>query len=416
MEIVYHNCCGIDVHARFLVACLLQNGKKQIRRFSTMTDDLMRFRDLLVSEGCTHVAIESTGVYWKPVFNILESSLTVILVNPEHAKALRGRKTDRKDCIRLAELLSVDLLQGSFIPPPQIRRLREMTRYRESLTRTHSAIANRIQKVIESGNIKLGQVASDVLGVSGRAMLEALARGQTNPVALAKLARGRLKQKQAELELALRGEMNDAQRFVLKELLQRVRELEAAEDIVNGQINQAIASNDQWLRAWGRLLTIPGIGHLVAEVVIAEIGVDLRQTFPTAAHLASWAGVCPGSKATGGKQLSGKTRKGNRYLRVALVQGAWAATHTKDTFLSAQYRRLVRRLGKKKALLAVAHSLLVIIYKVLDRQEDYRELGSNYFERTNPDQQRKYLVKRLEALGFTVNLEEKSEVALAQPL
>lgn len=413
MEIVYHSCCGIDVHAKFLVACLLRDGKKQVRRFSTMTGDLIKLRDWLVRESSTHVAIESTGVYWKPVFNILELVLTVILVNPEHAKALRGRKTDMKDCRRLAELLSVDLLQPSFIPPRHIRRLRELTRYRESLVRTHTATANRIQKVIESGNIKLGQVAANVLGVSGRSMLHALAAGQTDPVIMAELARGQLKRKKAELELALRGEMNKAQRFVLGELLQRVKELETAQEKVNGQINQAISDKDhpELFTAWELLQTIPGVGQVVAEVVIAEIGANPGEAFPTAGQLASWAGVCPGSKATGGKRLSGKTRKGNRYFRSALVQAAWAATHTKETFLSAMYHRLIRRLGKKKALIAVAHALTVIIYKVLERKEPYKELGADYFDRNHPERQRKYLVKRLEALGYKVTLEHKSEAA-----
>ncbi|HEU4387466.1 MAG TPA: IS110 family transposase [Blastocatellia bacterium] len=411
MEVVYHSCCGIDVHAKFLVACFIRDGEKQIQRFSTMTGDLIKLREWLVQEGCTHVAIESTGVYWKPVFNILERALKVILVNPEHVKALRGRKTDRKDCIRLAELLSVDLLQQSFIPPPQIRRLREFTRYRESLVRTHTAIANRIQKVMESGNIKLGQVAANVLGVSGRAMLQALAAGQTDPVVMAEFAQGSLKRKKAELELALRGEMNEAQRFVLGELLRRVKELEMADDKVNRQINQAIGKDPELFQAWELLQTITGVGHLVAEVVIAEIGVNLRETFPTPAHLASWAGVCPGNKASGGKRLSGKSRKGNRYLRSALVQAAWAATHTKQTFLSTMYHRLVRRLGKRKALIAVAHALTVIIYKVVDRKEPYKDLGADYYDRHYPEKQRKYLVKRLEALGYTVSLQQKSGVA-----
>jgi len=378
-----------------------------------MTSDLMRLGDWLVSEGCTRVAIESTGVYWKPVFNVLESALTVILVNPEHAKALRGRKTDRKDCIRLAELLSVNLLEPSFIPPPHIRRLREMTRYRESLSRTRTAVANRIQKVIESGNIKLGQVASDVLGSSGKAMLRALAAGATDPEVIAQLARGSLRKKMADLELALRGDMNTAQRFVLGELLQRVKELEAADDKVSGQISQAIGNGEhpELFEGWELLQTIPGIGESVAEVVIAEIGVNLREVFPTAGHLASWGGVCPGNKATGGKRLSGKTRKGNRYLRAAVVQAAWAATHTKNTSLNAMYRRLVRRLGKKKALIAVAHAITVIIYNVLVRKEPYKELGADYFERNNSDKQRKYLVKRLEALGYNVVLEQNVEAA-----
>lgn len=413
MEVVYHICCGIDVHAKFLVACLLRDGKKHIRKFSTMTNDLINLRGWLVSEGCEIVAIESTGVYWKPVFNILESALPVMLVNPEQVKALRGRKTDVKDCGRLAEFLSVRLLEPSFIPPPHIRRLRELTRYRESQVRTRAAIANRIQKVIESGNIKLGQVASDVLGASGKAMLRKLAAGETDPVVISELARGSLRKKMGELKLALQGELNEAQRFVLGELLERLKELETADYNVGRQINQAIRDSEhpELFEAWELLQTIPGIGEQVAEVVVAELGANLREVFPTAGHLASWAGVCPGNKATGGKRISGKTRKGNRYFGCAMVQAAWAATHTKKTFLSAKYHRLVRRLGKKKALIAVAHTLTVVIYNVLVRKEQYNELGADYFDRNRSDKQRKYFVKRLEALGFTVVLEHKVDAA-----
>lgn len=413
MEVVYHVCCGIDVHAKFLVACLLRDGDKDTRRFSTMTSDLIKLRDWLVSESCEQVAIESTGVYWKPVFNILESVLNVILVNPEHAKALRGRKTDVKDCRRLAELLSVDLLQPSFIPPPHIRRLRELTRYRESLVRTHTAVANRLQKVTDSGNIKLGQVASDVLGKSGRAMLQALADGQTDAQRMAKLARGKLKKKKVELEQALHGNLNKAQCFVIGELLQRVKELETAQENVNRQINQALTDKDhpELFRAWELLQAIPGVGPTVAEVVIAEIGVEMQEVFTSHRRLASWAGICPGNKATGGKRLSGRTRHGNRYLRTALVQAAWASVHSKDTYPSAQYKRLVKRLGKKKALVAVAHTLIVIIYHVLDRKNAYVELGADYYDRQHPEKKRKYLVRQLEALGYKVTLEHHPAAA-----
>jgi len=413
MEIVYHICCGIDVHARFLVACLLGDGKQVTRRFSTMTCDLVKLREWLTDNGCEYVAIESTGVYWKPVFNILEGDLKVILVNPEHARALRGRKTDRLDSIRLAELLSVGLLEGSFIPPPHIRRLRELTRYRESLVRTHTAAVNRIQKVIESANIKLAQVASDVMGISGRRMLSALAAGVTDPASMAQLALGKLKHKQAELQQALDGALDTSHRFVLGELLRRVRELEAAQEKVNAQINRAISDPDhpELLKAWELIQTIPGVGHIVAEVVIAEIGVNLRESFPTAGHLASWSGICPGNKRSGGKRFSGKTRRGNRYFRTILVQAAWAATHTKQTYLSAMYRRLVRRMGKKKALVAAAHTLAVMIYHIIDRSKPYLELGADYFDRTQPEKQLRYHVKRLQAMGFKVTLEKAIEMA-----
>jgi transposase len=412
MKIVYPICCGIDVHAKMLVACLiLAQGEKEIRTFSTMTDDLLRLRDWLVGVGCTHIAIESTGVYWKPVFNILEDKLQVMLVNPEHVAALRGRKTDVKDAARLADLLRHDLLQPSFIPPPEIRELRELTRYRDGLVREQSSVANRIQKVMESGNIKLGQVASDALGASGRAMLRAMAKGESDPLKLADLARGKLKEKRPQLIRALTGRLTRSQRFVMGELLTQLEQLEAAQERVNRQIAQHLESPEhpKLARAQEILDSIPGIGPQIAEVVIAEIGIAMKENFPTDAHLASWAGLCPGNKASGGKRLSGRTRKGNTYLRSALVQAAWAAIKKKDCYLSAQYARLAERLGRKKALIAVAHSLLIIMYHVLENDQSYTELGGDYFDRQQTEQQRAYFIRRLQMLGVKVTVGESSE-------
>jgi transposase len=412
MKVVHEICCGIDVHAKMLVACLiLANGEKEIRTFSTMTDDLLGLRDWLVVAGCTHVAIESTGVYWKPVFNILEDALTVILINPEHAHALRGRKTDVKDAEWLADLLRHGLLKASFIPPPEIRELRELTRYRESLVRERTAVANRVQKVIESGNIKLGQVASDALGASGRAMLRALAQGETDPDKLASLAQRQLKQKVPQLRRALQGRLTVNQRFVLGELLQRWEELERADRRVTREIDKYLQARPKLARAREIVDSLPGIGPRVAEVVVAEIGVEMEAVFESDAHLASWAGICPGNKATGGKRLSGRTRKGNTYLRSALVQAAWGATMKKNCYLSSQYFRLVKRLGRKKALVAVAHSLLVIIYHVLQSDQTYTELGGDYFDRHHVEQQRDYYLRRLQMLGVKVTVEELSKAA-----
>lgn len=412
MKVVHEICCGIDVHAKMLVACLLlANGEKEIRTFSTMTDDLLCLRDWLVAADCTHVAIESTGVYWKPVFNILEDALTVILINPEHAHALRGRKTDVKDAEWLADLLRHGLLKASFIPPLEIRELRELTRYRESLVRERSAVANRVQKVIESGNIKLGQVASDALGASGRAMLWALARGETDPVKLAALAQRQLKEKVPQLRRALQGRLTVNQRFVLGELLQRWEQLEQADRRVTKEIDKYLQERPKLARAREILDSIPGIGPRVAEVITAEIGVQMEAVFESDAHLASWAGICPGNKATGGKRLSGRTRKGNTYLRSALVQAAWGTTMKKNCYLSSQYYRLVKRLGRKKALVAVAHSLLVIIYHVLQRDQTYTELGGDYFDRHHVEQQREYYIRRLQMLGLKVNVEELLKAA-----
>jgi transposase len=412
MQVLYLCCCGIDVHAKTAVACLIKQGKRQTRTFSTMTDDLLRLSDWLTSENCTHVAIESTGVYWKPVFNIIEATLTVILVNARDAKAVPGRKTDVRDCEWLADLLRHGLLRASFIPPLEIRELRELTRYRQTLIKEHTAVANRIQKLIESANIKLGQVATDVLGVSGRLMLRALAEGEDDAEKLVELARGTLQGKKPELRRALTSRLTPAQRFVLNELLRRLAEVEAATARVSEQIVREVAeSTDPFVPEAVKLLqTIPGIGLRVAEVIVSEIGVEMRR-FPTDAHLASWAGVCPGNNESAGKGRSGQTMKGNPYLRAAITQAAWAAAHTKTTYLAAQYHRLIKRMGKNKALVAVAHSLLVIVYHVLAQRADYRELGGDYFDRQHQQTQQQRLVKKLEAMGLKVTVETLPKAA-----
>lgn len=406
MQVLYRCCCGLDVHSQTVVACLIRDGKKQTRTFSTMTDDLLRLLDWLNAEGCTHVAIESTGVYWKPVFNLLEGSLEVVLVNARHVKAVPGRKTDVRDCEWLADLLRHGLLKASFIPSLEIRELRELTRYRQTLVREQAAVANRVQRIIESGNIKLGQVASNALGVSGRLMLRALCEGETDGAKLAALARGQLKKKESELRRALTGRLSPAQRFVLRELLDRYDELEAALSRVGEQIKQEVGKcHDPFVAEAVELLqTIPGVGERVAEVIVSEIGVEMGR-FASDGHLASWAGMCPGSNESAGKRKSGRTTKGSIYLRNALVQAAWAATHTKETYLAAQYKRLVKRKGKNRALVAVGHSILVIIYHVLSRKESYSELGGDYFDKQNVEVQRKRLVRQLERLGLKVTLE-----------
>lgn len=407
MQIIHECCSGLDVHAKTVVACLRKRGQKQTRTFSTMTDDLLRLSDWLVEEGCTHVAIESTGVYWKAVFNILEGVLEVILVNAQHVKAVPGRKTDVKDSEWLADLLRHGLLKASFIPPPAIRELRELTRYRQSLVREQTALSNRVQKLAESGNIKLSQVASDALGVSGKLMLRALASGETDAEKMAGLARRRMKSKIPELRRALSGRLTKTQCWVLGELLTRYEEVEAAVERVERQIDEEVAAGpDPFVKeAVGLLQTIPGIGQSVAETIVSEIGVEMER-FPTDAHLASWGGMCPGNKESAGKRKSGKTTKGCTYLRAALTQAAWAATHTKETYLAAQYQRLAKRMGKKKALVAVGHSILVIIYHVLKNRASYQELGGDYFDRQTVVQQQTRLIRKLEALGLKVTVEE----------
>lgn len=412
MNIIHNICCGIDVHAKTVVVCLIKHGKKQIRTYSTMTDDLLALSDWLTSEGCKHVAIESTGVYWKPVFNILEGSLEVILVNARHVKTVPGRKTDVRDCEWLADLLRHGLLRASFIPPLPTRELRELTRHRHTLVRDQTAVTNRIIKLAESANIKLAQVASNALGVSGRAMLRALARGEQNTTKMAELARGPLREKQGQLRRALRGNLTRSQRFVLTELLNQLEQLEAAVARVSGEISQQIEENsDPFVKEAVRLLqTIPGVGEHVAEVIVSEIGTDMTR-FPSDKHLSSWAGMCPGNNESAGKRKSGKTTKGSNYLRAALTQAGWAASHTKATYLAAQHKKLARRIGKKKALVAVGHSILVIAYHILKNRASYRELGGDYFDRQNVELQRARYIRKLEALGLKVSVEVASEAA-----
>lgn len=405
MEVIYSSCCGIDVHAKTVVVCLIQKGRKQTHTYSTMTDDLLKLSDWLASEGCTHAAIESTGVYWKPVFNILEGVLEVILVNARNVKAVPGRKTDVRDCEWLADLLRHGLLRPSFIPPIEIREIRELVRHRHTLVAVQTAVSNRILKVIESANIKLAQVASDALGVSGRAMLRALADGELDTCKMAHMARGALKEKEAQLQRALSGKLTRSQRFVLKELLKQLDEIEAGVARVSQEIRLQTEDNSRPFvqEAVELLQTIPGVGERVAEVIVSEIGVDMSR-FPTDSHLSSWSGMCPGNNESAGKRKSGKTTKGSPYLRAALTQAAWAASHTKLTYLSAQYRRLVSRRGKRKALVAVGHSILVIAYHILKERSGYRELGVDYFDRQNVEAQRARYVRKLAALGVAVTI------------
>ncbi len=407
MEVLFRSCCGLDVHAQTVVACLVKEGHRITRTFSTMTGQLLALADWLVSEECQHVAIESTGVYWRPVFNVLEGLMPVMLVNARHVKAVPGRKTDVRDCELLADLLRHGLLKPSFIPPPEIRELRELTRYRQTLVKDKTSVANRVQRIAESGNIKLSQVASDALGKSARLMLRALSEGETDSQKLAQMARGRLRNKQAQLEEALIGRLTAAQRFVLKELLDRYEELEAALLRVTQEIEREIAGcqNPFVVEAVQLLQTIPGVGQQVAEVVVSEIGVEMSR-FPSDKHLASWAGMCPGSHESAGRQKSGRRRKGNLYLQRMLTQAAWSATRTKGTYLAAQYKRLVRHKGKQRALVAVGHSILVMAYHLLSEKADYQELSGDYFDQLNVENLQRRLIKKLEALGVKVTVEE----------
>jgi transposase len=412
VEILYQSCCGLDVHKKMIVACLRradEAGKvgKQVRTFGTTTSELLSLSDWLVEAGCTHVAMEATGVYWKPVYNILEGQMELLVVNAQHIKAVPGRKTDVKDAEWIAQLLQHGLLRASFIPPQSQRDLRDLTRYRTTRVRERARIVNRLQKVLEDANLKLAGVATDVMGVSGRAMLEALLAGQTDTGQLAELAKGRLRKKIPQLKEALTGRVREHHRFMLSEQLSHIDYLDEAIERLAAEIGQRLRPFEPEIQL---LDTIPGVNRQTAEELIAEIGADMSR-FPDGHHLASWAGMCPGHNESGGKRKSGKTRKGNRWLRSTLIEAAHGAAHTKDTYLASHYHRLVGRRGKKRALVAVGHSLLVISHYVLKRREAYYDLRSNYSEELHRQRLERNLVKRLENLGYKVTLEALSPAA-----
>jgi transposase len=403
MEVVHARCAGLDVHKATGVACALTPGEggapaRAIRTFGTLPDDLEALAAWLAGRGVTHVALESTGVYWQPVWNRLEDRFELRLVNARHVKAVPGRKTDVKDAEWLADLLRHGLLRGSFVPPRWQRELRELTRYRTGLVGERTAHVNRLQKVLEGGNLKLASVASDVLGVSARAMLEALVAGATDPAALAALARGRLREKIPQLERALAGGLGAHQRFLVAELLATI-------DFLDERVDAASARIAELERPFGdaaaRLDEVTGIGRRIAEVILAEVGPDVRR-FPTAGHLASWAGLCPGHDESAGKRRSGRTRKGDRALRTALVEAGQAAGRARRTYLGAFYGRLAGRRGKKKAAVATGRKILEIAYYLLRDGTHYRDLGPDYLDQRSRTAHERRLIRRLERLGYTV--------------
>jgi transposase len=407
MDVVHTHCCGLDVHKKNVVACLLtpgQKGKptKVIRTFSTMTDDLLRLTAWLAAAGCTHVAVESTGSYWKPVYNLLEGAFNVQVVNPHHFKQVPGRKSDVRDCEWLATLLQHGLLRGSFIPDKPQRELRELTRYRTVLIRERSAEVNRLQKVLEGANIKLSLVVSDIDGVSAREMLAAMIGGEADPALLADMAKGRLREKIPLLERALRGQFGDHQKFVVEQQLAHMDELDARVAALSARIAERLQPHEAELK---RLETIPGVGRRTAETIAAEVGLDMNR-FPSDKHLSSWAGMAPGQNESAGKQKSGKTRKGSPWLRAALVEAARAAARTRGSYSSAQYPRISRRRGAKRAAVAVGHSILVSAYHMLKDGEDYRELGALYFDERDKKDVVRRCVQRIETLGYEVSLKE----------
>lgn len=412
MEILYDCVCGLDVHKSSLTACVLRREtdgslRRETRTFTTMGASILALAEWLEGWGASHIAMESTGVYWKPIYNLLEDRFTTILVNAQHVKRVPGRKTDVSDAEWLAELQFHGLLRASFVPPREQRELRDLTRMRSQLVNDQCRVTNRIQKVLEDTGCKLSAVASNVLGVSGRAMIEALLAGETDPELLAQRARGRLREKLPALREALCCLVLDHHRFLLRLLLDQLDEAQAHLDSIGERIEAILAPAAPILT---RLTEIPGVDRKVAQVLAAEVGLDVER-FATPEQLCSWAGLCPGNDESAGKRRSGRVPKGNRWLKTTLVQAAWAASHTKDTYFAVQYQRLAKRRGKKRALIALAHTILETAYWMLRRGTHYEELGADWFDRRAPQRLARYYLGRLEELGLSVTVDPGAAVA-----
>lgn len=407
MEILHRICAGLDIHKKTIAACLRVLGednkvRTEVRTFGTMTHEIEQLRQWLQEAGVTHVAMESTGVFWKPIWNILEGQFELLLVNPQHIKKVPGRKTDVQDCEWICQLLQFGLLTASFVPSKQIRQLRDLTRGRAKLIQQTTSVVNRIHKVLQDANVKLSSVVSDIMGVSARAMLRAMADGENDPNTLAEMALRRLRGKIPELRLALNGAVNEHHRFLLNRYLAQLDFLDSEIQLFDERVRQILAPFEDLIEL---LDTIDGVDRRTAECLIAEIGPDMNQ-FHSAGALASWAGACPGNHESAGKRRRGKTTNGNRWLRRTLGEAAWAAARTKDTYLSARYKRIAARKGKNRAVVAVGHSILNAAYYVLKNRVPYQDLGPYHFDTINKARLTRYLVRRLENLGHKVTIEE----------
>lgn len=411
MQVMFERCAGLDVHKKQVTACVMVGEGKElkieIKSFGTTTAELLELSDWLSSFGVTQVALESTGVYWKPIYNLLEGHFELWLVNAQHIKGVPGRKTDVKDAQWLAQLLRHGLVRKSFVPPLPQRQLRELTRHRSNLVGRRSQAINELHKILESTNIKLGDVATDITGVSARLMLEQIVQGQTDAGVLAELAKGRLRQKMDRLKLALQGRVLPHHQLILAQLLAEMDWLEEQILEVGGEIGQRLSAERELIE---RLDEIPGVNERVAQVMIAELGTDMSR-FGAAPRMVSWAGMCPGHNESAGKRRSGRTRHGNRYVKAIAVEAAQAAIRKKNSYMGARYRRLAARRGKKRAIVAVGRTILETYFLLVSRKIKYRDLGQDYFDRRNPERLIKHLSKRIENLGYNVTIEPIKKAA-----
>jgi transposase len=406
MEAIVERSCGLDVHQASVVACLIvgsatERARRDTRTFGTTTCELERLRAWLLEQKCTHIGMESTGVYWMPVYAVLEGDFSLIVGNATHIRSVPGRKTDVKDAEWIGDLVRHGLIRASFVPPKWQRALRELVRYRRKLVESESAERNRLLRLLETCNIKLASVATDVFGVSGRAMLRALIEGTTTPEEMSKLARGALRKKMEHLAQALHGRIEDHHRFMLRMQLERVEKIEADVDTMDARIDEALAP---YRDAVGRLVQIPGVDRVGAASILAELGPDMS-VFPTAHHAAAWAGVSPGNDESAGKRRSHGRRRGNVHLTTTLVQAAMSASRKKGSYLKERFWRLKARRGHQRAAVAVAHSILIAAYEMLRTGEAYRDLGADYLDRLSKATVEKRLVRRLNALGYRVTLQ-----------